>query len=76
MKNSKKIKKLKKKAWAQIAERICAANDVLEFLHQDINTPLSFKEEVRKAQRSIEQVEDIAFERSLSKKEHHEVYGR
>jgi lysyl-tRNA synthetase class I len=75
MKSSKKVG-MKRKDWAQVAERLCAANDILEYIHQNIHIPLSFKEELRKAQNRLETVEDIAFEESLSKKEHKEVFGK
>ena len=75
MKNTKKVG-MQRKDWAQAAERLCAANDLLEFFHQNIHLPTEFKGEVRKVQRRLEEVENIAFERSLSKKEHKEVFGK
>jgi hypothetical protein len=64
-----------KKDWIPIYERVSCSNDVLELFHQNVNLPASFIEEVRKVQKQLGNLMDIAWENSLTKTERKEFFG-
>lgn len=70
-----KPKKVQRKYWAQVLERLYCADDIIERFHEDINLPPEFKDQLRAAQKSLAFPADYAFNKSLNKKERKEFYG-
>lgn len=69
-------RKVTKKDWAYIIERLVCCYDLLEMLHQNSNLDSQFKGEIKLIQATMTRFENKIYKKSLTKKECLEVYGK